>query len=64
MEVENLSVLEETLEQCRQFEVRNQMQSGSAHVVSDTQSTQLTERPRRGYRGREKIQQQKNLVSI
>lgn len=54
MEVQNLSVLEETLEQCRQFEVRNQMQSGSAHVVSDTQSTQLTERPRRGYQGREK----------
>lgn len=59
MEVENLSVLEETLEQSRQFEVRNQMQSGSAHVVSDTQSTQLTERPWCGYQGREKKNKKK-----
>jgi len=52
--VESLSVLKETLEQRRQFEVRNQVQSGSAHIVSDTQSTQLTQRLWRGYPGKDR----------
>lgn len=50
-----LSILKKTFEKIRQFEVRDQMKPGSAHVIPYTQPTQLTQRPWCGCPGRKRV---------
>lgn len=42
-----LSILQIFLEECGELQLRNQVEPGAAHVVSDAQTTQLQQRARR-----------------